>query len=160
MYAKNSMTTEEIDAVLCENFCDSCTEKESCEGCIVALATKKDCAPAAKPLQAVVEKLANTEANDFASEQKHWEFIASLRQEARAALSLTAKSTVCKNCNEGHVPIGENIYYATREMAMDACDLSLEGQPVDSEIVWGDCPCCGGSDWKNCPNCSGQTEEE
>ena len=55
----------------------------------------------------------------------------------------------CKKCNQGVIPLGEN--FVTHWMAMDACDMSLEGQSMG--IEWGQCPCCEGN-WENCENCS------
>ena len=55
----------------------------------------------------------------------------------------------CKVCNYGNIPLGEN--FVTHDMAMDAVDMSYEGQSMG--IEWGCCPCCGGN-WEDCPECS------
>lgn len=61
----------------------------------------------------------------------------------------------CQNCCEGHVPLGEN--FVSHEMAMDAGDMSLEGQSMG--IEWGGCSCCEGN-WQACINCTEQAINE
>lgn len=58
----------------------------------------------------------------------------------------------CIECEEGYVyePLGE--HFVTHEMAMDACDMSLEGQSMGIEWGWVECECCNGN-WEDCPNC-------
>lgn len=55
---------------------------------------------------------------------------------------------MCKNCNEGHIPLGEN--FVTHDMAIDAGCPEMEGQSMG--IEWGICPCCYGN-WQACENC-------
>lgn len=64
----------------------------------------------------------------------------------------------CKNCQDGCVAIGEIIRYVSRDMAMDAGDLSLEGSACGSEIVWDICPCCEGNS-ENCSRCAEEQEQ-
>lgn len=61
--------------------------------------------------------------------------------------------TICKCCEQGHVPVPLGEHFITREMAIDAGDLSLEGASMG--IEWGDslCGCCEGN-WEDCKYCS------
>lgn len=59
------------------------------------------------------------------------------------------KTTECRNCSEG-ITLGQ-VRRATREMAMDAGDMMLEGEIVEYDHVT--CPCCGG-DFMYCQNCA------
>lgn len=45
-------------------------------------------------------------------------------------------------CDNGHVVVG--VDYVTRDMALDACDPALEGEPIP---VLGPCLVCGGDGW-------------
>ena len=56
---------------------------------------------------------------------------------------------ICKNCNEGHIPLGEN--FVSHDMALDACDPTLEGQSMG--IEWSGCSCCK-DEWQDCPRCT------
>lgn len=62
---------------------------------------------------------------------------------------------MCKNCEQGHVPLGE--YIVTPEMAMDAGDPSLAGMPMG--IEWDRCDCCNGN-WQDCKNCEEDVFDE
>jgi hypothetical protein len=46
-------------------------------------------------------------------------------------------------CLAGYIEV-PRIMYVTRDMAIDACDRSLEGQPIE----WG-------TDREECPDCNG-----
>ena len=37
---KNEMTADEIDAILCEAFCDNCSESGNCAGCKIIAAVE------------------------------------------------------------------------------------------------------------------------
>lgn len=64
----------------------------------------------------------------------------------------------CKNCQEGHVFI-EHTIEVSRDMALDAGDLSLEGELWD----WGSesvvCECCQGH-WEDCPTCNVESQSD
>jgi hypothetical protein len=69
----------------------------------------------------------------------------------------------CKyeGCQEGHYCYGYHpAEYVTRDMASDACDMSLEGNVYrQEEYEWGGCPCCEGH-WEDCDRCSGRNQWE
>ena len=59
-----------------------------------------------------------------------------------------------EGCEEGNYCYGYHpAEHVTRDMAIDACDRTLEGSLYrQEEYEWGACPCCQG-EWENCPNC-------
>ncbi len=62
----------------------------------------------------------------------------------------------CKNCQEGNVLIQHTVT-VSREMAMDAGDLSLEGAAWDWGSQWVGCDCCQG-EWQDCPACNAEAQ--
>lgn len=57
----------------------------------------------------------------------------------------------CKNCQEGNVLV-PSVVVVTHDMALDAGEPSLEGQPWDWGDEWVACECCHG-EWQDCPTC-------
>lgn len=52
---------------------------------------------------------------------------------------------VCEACcGAGAVPM-PHVEYVTREMALDACEPSLEGQPIQTGVEDVTCPNCNGT---------------
>lgn len=62
----------------------------------------------------------------------------------------------CKNCQEGNVFIQHTVT-VSRDMAMDAGDLSLEGAAWDWGSEWIGCDCCQG-EWQDCPACNAEAQ--
>ena len=62
----------------------------------------------------------------------------------------------CKNCQEGNVPY-ENVIYVSRDMAIDAGFLDMEGTIYSKEIQWFMCDCCKG-DYQCCERCRKQSQ--
>lgn len=58
---------------------------------------------------------------------------------------------ICKCCEEGYIYI-KQIITVSHDMAVDAGDLSLEGEAWDWSSEQVECSCCRG-DWENCSNC-------
>lgn len=57
---------------------------------------------------------------------------------------MNQKIITCPNCNgEGSIMVEIIAGYVSREMAMDACDMAYENQPI-YETVEEVCPYCGG----------------
>jgi DnaJ-class molecular chaperone len=52
---------------------------------------------------------------------------------------------ICHNCGGvGEVYWTDIVGYITHDMAMDACDMNYEGQPMYGE-VHSECPVCNGT---------------
>lgn len=60
--------------------------------------------------------------------------------------------TTCHNCDCGQVMFTRTTVI-THSMAVDAGDLSLEGQKYDEDDDYDTCPCCHG-DFENCAACA------
>lgn len=61
----------------------------------------------------------------------------------------------CKKCDEGMVmQVIPHIEHVTRDMAIDAGDISLEGAQIHlGDEQWVDvCECCEGN-WQECAKC-------